>query len=158
MRFAHPPRKEERLVEPAMSQSLAVKGHGHDEIYRRKEMNVSRHPPRQGFSERKARPVLELVNGFPERPLEMSDGQRLIILRGPLPARAAFVFRTCGERLRRLEGPAASRTGLPLDERKIGPAISAEKGDDVVFHRRAAVGAGGGKDEVEEAMEDRHNR
>src|SRR4030067_2079558 len=115
------------LIESPLSQPLPVKRNRHDNINVRNETRVARHPRGHGSSQRPARPVLELVNVLPQRPFELSYGERLIILGRGLSALSARMLRTVRERIRRFEGPAAARTDRALHRRKIRPTLGAEK-------------------------------
>jgi hypothetical protein len=80
-------------------------------------------------AERPAGTVFELMNGFTQRPLEITDRDGLIEQRRIFSARAAFMSGAMAQCLGRFEGSAAARANTSLNLGKIGPAASTEMGN-----------------------------
>lgn len=78
--------KEECLIETPLFQAGLVQGYGHDQIKAVRNVNIFRCPSCQRLPECSAGTVLELMNSFPERTFEISDGKSSVVSGGNLPA------------------------------------------------------------------------
>ncbi len=68
------------------------------------------------------------------------------------------MIRTVRERFRGFELASTDRTERPGHWREIRPARGTEKRDPGVAHRRVAVGAGGGENKIQYAVENIHKK
>jgi hypothetical protein len=93
-------REKERLIESALAKSFFMERDRHHDIKISERSDVSSHPFAERLPQRAARPVFEEMDRLPQRPLERADGQGLVELRGIQPARAAFMCRRVGKRIR----------------------------------------------------------
>lgn len=156
VRFAHPVRKKERLIEAPLFQPAHVERHRHNEVDIHDQTDICRHPFAQRRPQGPAWPVFELVHGLSQWTLEISDRQCLIEQGRLPPARKARMIGTVSESLGRIEGAAAARADRPLYQCEISPAGGTEKRDFGITDRAIAEGTGGRKNKIQNTSEEAH--
>jgi hypothetical protein len=157
VRFADPVREKQRLVETPLFEPAHVERHRHNEVNVHDQTDIRCHPFAQRQSQCPAWSVLELVHGLAQRALKIADRQGLIEQRRLPSAPKARMLRTVGERLGRVEGPAASRAHRSLYQGEISPAGGTEKRNVGITDRIIAEGTGGRKDKIQNASEEAHS-